>query len=262
MATTVDNSAPRATVAGDRYFFAMAAIMALLVVAGFSTQLALGRSTFAAPPHVHVHAVLFMGWTAIFVLQSWLGTRGPIALHRTLGWIATAWMAAMLAAGTYAMLAMVRGGTVPFFFTPQVMLILNITTLLAFGGLTIAAVAMRRRTDWHARLHVCGMAAILGPAFGRLLPMPLMTPVAMEAAVLPGLLFPIAGMLIDRRRRGAAHPAWTIGIAAILGAVLVSDLIAYSPLGDVLYATATAGSPGAAMDGMAYPPPPPLPAAP
>ena len=48
----------------------MAIAMALIVVVGFSTQLAMGRSTFASPLRVHVHAVLFMGWVALFVAQS------------------------------------------------------------------------------------------------------------------------------------------------------------------------------------------------
>jgi hypothetical protein len=242
----------------------MAAVMAALVVVAFSTQLAMGRSSFGAPARVHIHAVLFMGWTAIFVTQSWLGTRGPIALHRRLGWIAAGWMVAMLMAGMWVMIAKARAAEVPFFFRPQVMLIINPITLLTFCGLTIAAVTMRRRTDWHARLHICGMSAIMGPAFGRLLPMPFLTPVAMEIAVLGGLLFPIAGIIIDRRRRGAAHPVWGIGIAVIVGTLLLADAIAYSPAGDAIYGAVTAGSPGAEVSGMDYPPPPPgapLPAA-
>lgn len=258
---TLAAGGPATTLRGESYLFPMAAIMAAFVVAGFSTQLALGRSSFAAPPRVHLHAVLFMGWTTIFVLQSWLATRGPIALHRTLGWIAACWMVAMLVVGTWVMVAKVRAADVPFFFTPQVMLIINPITLLTFSTLTAAAVAMRKRTDWHSRLHVCAMSAIMGPAFGRLLPMPLLIPYAMEIAVLFGLLFPIAGMVIDRRRRGAAHPAWAIGVAAIVGALALSDLIAYSPIGDAIYAAVSAGSLGADVPGMAYPPPPgaPLP---
>ena len=39
--------------------------MTLVLVAGFSVQLALGRSSFAAPPLVHAQAVVFMGWVGI-----------------------------------------------------------------------------------------------------------------------------------------------------------------------------------------------------
>src|SRR5690349_25168044 len=83
----------------ERFFSNLAIFMALVIVAGFSTQFLAGRSTFASPLRVHFHAIAFMGWTAIFVTQSWLATRGPMALHRKLGWVAVAWMALMVTAG-------------------------------------------------------------------------------------------------------------------------------------------------------------------
>ena len=264
MATLAGNGPSTTRAGAESWFFPMAAAMAATVVLGFSTHLALGRSSFSAPLFVHFHAVLFMGWTAIFVTQSWLATRGPIALHRKLGWVAVCWLAAMLVAGMWVMIAKVRAADVPFFFRPQLMLVLNPIGLMTFAGLTIAAVRMRRRTDWHARLHICGMSAIMGPAFGRLLPMPLLMPAAMEVAVLFGLLFPIAGIVIDRRKHGAAHPVWKIGIAVIVGSVILADVIAYSPLGSAIYDAVVAGSAGADVSGMDYPPPPPgapLPAA-
>ena len=44
--------------------------MAAVIVAGFSLNLALGRSTFAVPVIYHVHAVTFFAWTGLFVLQT------------------------------------------------------------------------------------------------------------------------------------------------------------------------------------------------
>ena len=74
----------------ERFFGTLAILMALAIVAGFSMQWLAGRSTFYSPLRVHLHAVAFMGWVALFVAQSWLATRGPLALHRKLGWIAAA----------------------------------------------------------------------------------------------------------------------------------------------------------------------------
>ncbi|MFM5952860.1 MAG: hypothetical protein ACKOPE_00945, partial [Novosphingobium sp.] len=123
MATLVQNPVPvpGADAPGrvDSFYARMAIAMALIVVAGFSTQLLMGRSSFGAPLRVHVHAVLFMGWVAIFVAQSQLATRGPIALHRRLGWLALGWIGLMLAAAMVVIVAMARNGTVPFFFAPQ-----------------------------------------------------------------------------------------------------------------------------------------------
>lgn len=49
----------------DRVFPGLAVVMALVVVAGFSLQVAMGRSSFEAPLLVHAHAVVFMGWVVI-----------------------------------------------------------------------------------------------------------------------------------------------------------------------------------------------------
>ena len=240
----------------ERFALNMAVAMAFTVVLGFSTQLAMGRSTFASPLRVHLHALVFMGWVAIFLTQSYLATRGPLALHRKLGWLATGWVGLMVIMGFVVTIAMARAGHVPFFFMPQQFLIADPLSVLMFAGLTAAAVVNRKRTDWHARLHICAMALLLGPAFGRLLPMPLLTPYAFECATGAGLIFVVAGMIRDRIKLGRVHPAWLIGAVAIIGTIGLYDLVAYSPLGDTLYHMATAGSPGAAVPGLEFPAPP------
>ena len=117
----------------ERFAFKMAVAMALTVVLGFSTQLAMGRSTFASPLRVHLHAVVFMGWVAIFLTQSYLATRGPLALHRKLGWLAAGWAGLMIVMGFVVTVTMARNGTVPFFFMPQQFLIADPLTVLTFA---------------------------------------------------------------------------------------------------------------------------------
>ena len=102
------------------------------------------------------------------------------------------------------------------------------------------------------------MAALLGPGFGRLLPMPLMIPWSFEIAGLLALIFPAAGALRDWRRDGRVHPAWWWGMVAIAAVVPLAQVIATSPAGDAIYAAIVAGQPGATVPGMAYPAPPPL----
>lgn len=246
----------RATGRDERFFLFSAIAITLVIVTGFSTQLALGRSTFASPLLVHAHAVVFMGWVVLYLLQNIFAATGNMALHRRLGWIATGWMVAMVVLAFWVTGAMVRRGQVPFFFRPIQFMLFDPLTIVAFAGLTIAAIVMRRRTDWHRRLHLCGMSMLLAPAFGRLLPGPLLMPVAWEACFAAGLAFPLAGMIADLRRAGQIHRAWFAGLAAMLAMLLVTELLTYSPVGGAIYALVTKGSPGAAVAGMDFPPPP------
>ena len=254
MATLAEQ--PLAPVVGDERFFLRAAIvMTVTIVSAFAFQYLMGRSTFASPVRVHLHAFFFMGWVAIYLLQNIFVATGRMNLHRRLGWIAAFWIIPMIVMGFVVTIAIVRHGHVPFFFRPLQFLIFDPLTVLAFAGLTVAAVRLRRHTDWHRRLHFCAMAMLLTPAFGRLLPLPLLQPWAWEAAFAAALLFPVAGMIADVRRSGRVHPAWNWGVGVTLAAFVLIEGITYSPLGTTIYAAVTAGSPGAAIAPLDFAPP-------
>lgn len=249
-------AAPSA-VSEDRFFMWTAMSMAFVIVAGFSLHFAMGRSSFGAPLIVHLHGLAFMGWVALFVTQARLATAGPIALHRRLGWIGAGWVILLVVMGLAITAHVIRQGSAPFFFRPQFFLIANPLSLFVFAALTTAAIRLRRQSDWHKRLHICGMAAIIGPGFGRILPMPLMGAYAFDIAVLAGLIFPLAGAVRDLRRDGRVHPAWVWGIAAIVAVLPLAHLLAWSPIGDAIYAAVTSGHPGAEVAGLEFAPPPP-----
>lgn len=230
--------------------------MAVVQVSGFVVQLAMGRSHFDAPLIVHMHAIAAMGWVAIFTLQAWFAAGGAKGLHRTLGVIALVWALAFVALGVLVTLNAAQTQRVPFFFQPQHFLIANPATAIGFLALVLAAVALRR-TDWHPRLHIGAFVLVMGPSFGRLLPMPLLTPYAFEIAVVAPLVFILAGAIYDFRSRGRIHPAWLVTVLVIALVVGGARLIAFSPLGASIYALATAGGPAAGLDGLAFPPPPP-----
>lgn len=255
MATLEDHAPPPAG-RTPGFFLGGAILMALVIIAGFSVQLATGRSSFSAPLLVHAHAVMFMGWVVIYLLQNVFAATGRTGLHRRLGWLATAWIVPMLVLGVGVTLAIVRRGGVPFFFRPLQFLIFDPVSLLTFAGLTVAAVLLRRRADWHSRLHFCSMSILLGPGFGRLLPMPLLAPWAWEATVAACLIFPLAGVLADLRRNGHVHRAWRWGIAVLLGSVVITEAITYSPVGEGIYRAVVAGSPAAAVPPLGFPAPP------
>jgi hypothetical protein len=248
--------AQTASVADDaRFFLKLAIAIAVTIVVAFAQHFALGRSSIDVPLVYHLHGVVYMGWVAIFVAQHWLAARGHIAGHRRLGRIAMLWIALMVVMGIAITVTVVQRGTTPFFFRPQHFLIANPLTLLAFVGLVVAAVRMRARTDWHRRLHLCAMAMILGPAFGRLLPSPFLIPWAFEVATLAGLIFPLIA-LVREWRAGAVHPAWKWGLPVLPIVLLFAHVAAPTAAAGALYQAVTDGTPGAAIAPLEFGAPP------
>lgn len=246
-----------APVSDDRLFIRnLITAMAVVLVAGFVVQLATGRSSFNAPLIVHAHAVVFMGWVGVTLAQTWLGAAGNIEDHRKLARIAAVWVAALVVFGTWVTIATVQTGRTPFFFQPQVFLVANPLTLVGFLVLLAMALNRRRETDWHARLQLGAFAMLMGPGFGRLLPMPMMIPYGYEIAGLAALIFPLIGMARDRRVMGRPHPAWFWVIGALIAIIAAGPIIGLSPVGAALYDAAVAGTPLAGTSGLDYPPPP------
>lgn len=244
----------------DRGFFrTLATVMAIVQVSGFVVQLAMGRSSFGAPLIVHFHAVAFMGWVAIFLSQTWLAANGAMARHRLLGRIALVWACALLVLGVLITVATIRTGRTPFFFQPQHFLLANPIGLIGALSLLATAVVMRKRQDWHERLQIGSFVLLMGPSFGRLLPMPLMTPYAFEIASLAPLVFVAFAANRDLRVHKRVHPAWAVTAGVLVSALLLARLLAFSPVGAALYAAAVAGTSAAGSDGLAFPPPPPMP---
>lgn len=156
----------------ERFFVITAIVMALINIVAFSFFAAMGISSFHAPVSVHIHAILFMGWVLLFVAQVSLAATGSLALHRKLGWLAVGWASAMVIVGTLTTVSSAQKAAVPFFFLPAQFLLMNPLSVILFAALLIGGVAKRRDREWHPRLIICGMAAIMGPSFGRLLPAP------------------------------------------------------------------------------------------
>lgn len=253
MASTA-SAAPR--VAGEtRFFVIMAWVMALVIVAGFTLNLAMGRSTFAVPAAYHVHGLIFMGWVGLYLAQHMTIWVGAIDLHRKLGKLAYVWVPAMVLAGSVIMVVVARRTGGPFFFDVNEFLISNLALLWAFGGLAIWALRRQRYTGWHRRLMLCSMAILTGPGVGRLLPMPLLIPNAWLVTTFVTWLFPVIGMIADKRREGRVHPAYWWGLGIYVAAFAFSMLLAYSPPGYAFTEWLIAGTPGAERPMEAFLPP-------
>jgi hypothetical protein len=237
---------PMPRVGRDRFFLILALAMIAVIIGGFSLNLAAGRSSFALPLIYHLHALVFMGWIAIFLAQTLLVASGNAALHRRLGVIAVGWVPLMVVVGMAITLYSVRHhGGPPFFALPE-FLFGNPAGLFCFAGLAFAGFSMRAQSDWHRRLMLCSLAAITGPGFGRLLPVPFMIPWSwLVAALIAPILFPLIGAAVDRKRLGHVHPAWLWGMAAMAGSFWLAEAIAFTPFGETVAHAVVRGTPGA-----------------
>lgn len=238
-----------------RFVFVMALVMALVIVGGFTLQLAMGRSSFAVPAAYHLHAAVFMGWIGIYLAQHVTALRGQWALHAGFGRIAYLWIPLMLVFGSVLMVVVARRTGGPFFFHVSEFLWSNMMLLWCFGGLAFWALRRRRYTGWHRRLMLCAMAILTGPGLGRILPLPLMIPHAWTITTLATMVFPVIGMIADKRATGRVHPAYLWGLGIYAAVFVLSLVLARSETGMAITRSVIADTPGELRPMEAFLPP-------
>lgn len=257
MATLVGGGAPQAgTEQSERNFFrAMATIISVIIVAGFAFNLAMGRSTFAVPIVYHIHAFVFFGWVVLYLSQNWLIAANNVALHRSLGRLAYAWVPMMVVMGFVIMITSLKRTGGPFFFDQNEFLFSNTGLLVLFGIMIFGALRVRRHSGWHRRLTLTAMSFLSGPGLGRLLPMPLMIPNAWRIMMVVTLIFPVIGMIRDKVRHGRVHPAYLWGVGAVIAVQILADIVAYSAWGVSVTQSIVEGTAGAERPMAAFLPP-------
>jgi hypothetical protein len=182
--------------------------ISLFIVFGFLQFAARGFVDYTQiPAIIHLHAVVMVTWLAITVTQSLLAERANLALHRTLGWTGLIFAGLVVGLGSYVSIEMTVIRHQPPFFTPPYFLALTQIGLAAFAGLMIAAVMLRRQTQWHRRLIIGATVLLTEPALGRILPMPLIMPWGELVALVIQLGILSIVVRHDRRTLGSVHPA-------------------------------------------------------
>lgn len=223
MATTADTIAPRDSrgfMADQPFFTRMAIALALLILFGFAQFAARGLVDIGkVPPFMHAHGIIMVAWLGLFVTQNLLVQRGSIAVHRTLGWAGVALAAAVVVSGGYTVHQALALGMVPPFFSNAFFYALVVSGLAGFLLLVLLAILQRRDTQAHRRLMLGSLILITEPAFGRLLPAPLIGGELTEWLILAIQLAMVALLARhDRKVLGGIHPA-TVVVAAVAFAV-------------------------------------------
>ena len=255
MATTFGHDNHLGTSDNRGFYLVMAALMSVTIFAGFALNLAMGRSSFAVPAVYHIHAGVFFSWVALYCGQAWSIAAGRVTLHRSLGRLAYVWAPLMVVMGVVMMVASMRRAGGPFFFDQNEFIVSNTMLLVLFAALVVTALRCQRHIGWHRRLMLVAMSILTGPGLGRLLPMPLFIPHAWRLMMVITLVWPVIGMIRDKRRDGRIHPAYLWGVGAVIVVQIVADVIAYSSLGISLTQAVLEGSQGAERPMHAFLPP-------
>lgn len=213
------------------FFLRMIVGIAAIIVLGFVQFAARGFVNFSAVPlWVHLHGLVMVAWLTLLIVQSSLVQRGNLMLHRQIGILGVALAAALVVLGSVTGIRAIALHRVPPFFTDAFFLALTQIGLLFFAGMIAAAVANRNRPEWHRRLMIGALVLLMEPAFGRLLPMPLLGAWGEWAimAIQLGTLGIVARQ--DRQRFIAVHPATVISALVVFAAHVTVSLAAVTPL--------------------------------
>ncbi len=228
-----------------RFFVWLAAACAFIGIGGFipTYWLQVPAGTFIGTPLMHLHGLLFSAWVLLLLVQSWLIEQRRYRHHRAWGMLGIALASMMVAVGTalavrgFAKEVPVYGDVARHF------LIVPLFAMAAFPVCMIFAMIDARRSDWHRRLVFVATASLLGAALARVFftifagfgpgmrpgmgpPLPVngtLVPVMLSNLVI------VAGMVHDWRTHGRPHPAWIIGLVALVTGELLRTPVAASP---------------------------------
>lgn len=196
-------------------------LLGLAVVAlgfGVTYVLPMARRSFSAPWFVHLHGACALGWIMLLILQAWLIGRTRTPLHRKLGQIALP-LALLVWASGIATAVWAAERDLPKLGTAATSSLGGTATGLSlYLVLVIAAVAMRRKPDWHKRLAMLATIQLLWPAFFRLRHL---LPIIPKPEISFALVLAYSPILIaalrDQWTYGKIHPVWLwVGSAVVI----------------------------------------------
>ncbi len=219
----------------ERRFYLGGALVAIgLVFWGFAHSYYL-KVFFGTPElsaRLHIHGAVMSSWLLLFFAQACLISARRVDLHRRLGVI-----------GIFiAILVVILGSTTTFNAAAREVglhsreasnrvsvLGLELVQMALFAGLVGAALAMRRRPDFHKRLMLLGTACMMPSAFSRI-PLDLTFMVSNFMSILLLFnVFVIGWVLIDTIRNRRLHPAFGWGGFITIGSLNLAYVTSISP---------------------------------
>ena len=154
------------------FYFHFSLVFVAVAFGGFARTYLIptATGTFDGPALLHVHGVLFLGWTVLLAVQTNLAARGRVDRHRALGLagisLATAMVftaIAVVVRGLSAAEAIGNGADA------RTLAVVPLTPIVLFVGLFCCSIANLRRPEIHKRFIMLASIALLPPAIARVL---------------------------------------------------------------------------------------------
>ena len=200
----------------DKYFyFFMSLLIAVTVVYGFSHTIDhnLVHAVPRRPWLLYLHATVFSGWVAFFILQSALIRTRNVRIHRRLGWFGVALGVVIPVLGISAAISMARFYLVHFHDASNIpFLSIQFCDITSFTIPFTLAILWRKKPEFHRRLVLVASCALTAAAFGRfphyLLPYPWFY-VGVDVLVFLGV---VRDLIVNRR----IHPVYRYALPALI----------------------------------------------
>ncbi|MEL1249198.1 hypothetical protein [Aurantiacibacter gilvus] len=144
--------------------------MCFFVFGGFGMHSALPalRGDFPpAPPIVHLHAVLFISWMLLLVVQAGLVNAGNVKLHRSLGTWGIAHATAVIGMGLMMQLIASGAGYAAGRAPGTDGLYLGLLAFVGFAIMFTLAIRNVRRPQVHKRMMLFAMLPVIPPGVNR-----------------------------------------------------------------------------------------------
>jgi hypothetical protein len=222
----------------DRNFILLYVLLIWFGIAmGFGPQI-LEHVAQHAPPYpfiVHVHAAAFVGWLVLLSVQVWLIRQHRARIHRKLGVAGAALAGAMVILGPAAAIIVQRAHFGDPHGDPS-FLSVQLTDILAFAGLTSAAILCRKQSAAHKRLILLATLYISDAGFARWLGDPLQAVLGDGYWGLMAQLYLANDVLIvglgayDLLTRHRLHQVYIIGVMWVAALQLTAVALYQNPL--------------------------------
>jgi hypothetical protein len=214
----------------DKYFyFSMSLLIAVTVIYGFSHTID-HRLIHAVPRRpwlLYLHAAVFSGWVAFFILQSTLIRTRNVRIHRTLGWFGVGLGVIIPVLGISAAIGMTRFFIVHFHDDSNIpFLAVQFCDIASFTIPFTLAILWRKKPEFHRRLVLVASCALTAAAFGRfpayLLPFPWFY-AGVDLLVFLGV---VRDLIVNRR----IHPVYRYALPALIVAeTFAVHLVIHTP---------------------------------